>query len=882
MKIQLLFLSAALFGVALLLSIINVATAKQQGQIVGNLSFQADIYGDSGLETIEYLSDLGFHSFGGFGTNAHIYRARLHSGDEIAYAISKSNPYAFSMQATPNNGDPVTLTLTNDAYSAGIVTMPNPNEMNFTWEIEQSGLHFNIHRKVTLASNSAITAQFVIREIFLVENLGPAFTLNSFSEYLHMDDRVAAQDYDCDGISETLLAINTYSSNAYPLFGKLYEQESDRYTQISTSGNFATVETLVNGTLGLTFSNIGEEKEISAANYVSSTAKDGSLAEQQITNDIKTLLGGGHFPNRWSLRSYNTDDRGAAFVNGLMVVGSRYSLYPDSGWVNICKHWNNEGNNFVSFASFDLGGCCNATYGFGIKQNDEVVWTEQGSTSTNLGITYNKIIQVSASGVISEYQQVPPPTPPDGDWELTIRASGGFAFALIDKLPVAGSTNNTTQTINITSLLDEQINHIHFNAWDDGSGNHEWYFAVSRNGSILWENTMQVGDGTRGLSKYIHLIIDETSNVNPLPQLALPFSYLPLSPRSAFMSRTKSVFDHDLPLGFSGQDGNNTVTSYLGITRNSSSATAITSYDQHNGYDFSGWRITDGQVRAPADGTITWGYDSNALYSCTLNGITYQTRSCMATIDHGDGWQSRFLHLARTGGTDRNPVCRVGNTGQEIHAGETIGQVGNTGCSTASHIHMEVLYNDTVMDPSGWLGENNTDPWGNNEDGTASFELWENLFPPAPNSWFGVNVTNGATLTSTSDTSITLPAGAFSGTWDFTYFDTPVSEPNNNLLPTGHSFIFDGMLASSFLTSMNVATADYTFTIPYKNSEVSNIRENTLQLYWWNNESENWEALPTSVNMTTKTTVATVNRFGLFALLGEDATSYLYLPFITK
>ena len=62
---------------------------------VSNLSFQADIYGDSTLETISYIYDLSFHDYGGFGINAHIVRSGLRSGDQIAFAVSRDDINSF-------------------------------------------------------------------------------------------------------------------------------------------------------------------------------------------------------------------------------------------------------------------------------------------------------------------------------------------------------------------------------------------------------------------------------------------------------------------------------------------------------------------------------------------------------------------------------------------------------------------------------------------------------------------------------------------------------------------------------------------------------------------------------------------------------------------
>lgn len=369
--------------------------------------------------------------------------------------------------------------------------------------------------------------------------------------------------------------------------------------------------------------------------------------------------------------------------------------------------------------------------------------------------------------------------------------------------------------------------------------------------------------------------------IPPEVGLDLPFSYDPsVDSSKVFLSHTTSIFDHNLPLGFAGDDGNSTVTSYLGIDIDIDLPTGFAHYDQHNGYDFSGRRISDGQVRAPAAGTVIWGYDSTIPYSCKLNGETFQTRSCMAKIDHGDGLETHFLHLASIGGTDRDPICKEESSGQFVQAGEPIGQVGNTGCSTASHIHMEVLKNNIVIDPSGWQGGPGNDPWENHINGAASIELW--IFPvPSLESLSGIDGEEGVTLTFSDDTIIDFPSGTISGVWDFNYFDVPVSEPANGLMPTGHSFIFEGLQTASALSPLGNETSAYTITITFTDAEISNIQKDTLRLYWWDEELKTWVDLSTNLDFGAKTAVASVSQFGLFAFLGV-LENHQYLPIITR
>jgi murein DD-endopeptidase MepM/ murein hydrolase activator NlpD len=61
----------------------------------------------------------------------------------------------------------------------------------------------------------------------------------------------------------------------------------------------------------------------------------------------------------------------------------------------------------------------------------------------------------------------------------------------------------------------------------------------------------------------------------------------------------------------------------------------------------------------------------------------------LVEIDHGFGYRSRYAHMHEF-------AVRVG---QNIKRGDLVGYVGNTGLSTAPHLHYEVLINGNQVDP---------------------------------------------------------------------------------------------------------------------------------------------------------------------------------------
>ena len=67
----------------------------------------------------------------------------------------------------------------------------------------------------------------------------------------------------------------------------------------------------------------------------------------------------------------------------------------------------------------------------------------------------------------------------------------------------------------------------------------------------------------------------------------------------------------------------------------------------------------------------------------------------MVRIDHGNGFQTRYLHLAY--GT-----VNV-NVGDRVTRGQVVGYMGNTGNSFGAHLHFEVLKDGNKINPTEYL-----------------------------------------------------------------------------------------------------------------------------------------------------------------------------------
>lgn len=95
----------------------------------------------------------------------------------------------------------------------------------------------------------------------------------------------------------------------------------------------------------------------------------------------------------------------------------------------------------------------------------------------------------------------------------------------------------------------------------------------------------------------------------------------------------------------------------------------------HSGIDFAAPLGTE--VFATGDGVVEkaesnyWGYGN------------------LVTIDHGYGYKTQYAHLSMF----------ATHKGQKVKRGQLIGYVGSTGKSTGTHLHYEVLKNDTPVDP---------------------------------------------------------------------------------------------------------------------------------------------------------------------------------------
>ena len=105
-------------------------------------------------------------------------------------------------------------------------------------------------------------------------------------------------------------------------------------------------------------------------------------------------------------------------------------------------------------------------------------------------------------------------------------------------------------------------------------------------------------------------------------------------------------------------------------------------YNRHRGLDIDvpnfRWMDADFPILAVEEGTVVALEDSyfDRNTSCVSSNWNY------VTVRHANGWHVAYGHMKQ--------YSVVVSIGQEIRAGQKLGVVGSSGCSTAPHLHLEI------------------------------------------------------------------------------------------------------------------------------------------------------------------------------------------------
>lgn len=130
---------------------------------------------------------------------------------------------------------------------------------------------------------------------------------------------------------------------------------------------------------------------------------------------------------------------------------------------------------------------------------------------------------------------------------------------------------------------------------------------------------------------------------------------------------------------------------------------------KHNGIDIvkAGYQLDN--IVAHSDGTIV-----QVINNCNANTPNNASNpGNMVKIDHGNGYQTRYLHLAYS-------TVKV-SVGQKVSKGQVLGYMGNTGYSFGGHLHFEVLKNNKQIDPTSYLENDLPNDEENNKQGIDVF-----------------------------------------------------------------------------------------------------------------------------------------------------------------
>jgi len=111
------------------------------------------------------------------------------------------------------------------------------------------------------------------------------------------------------------------------------------------------------------------------------------------------------------------------------------------------------------------------------------------------------------------------------------------------------------------------------------------------------------------------------------------------------------------------------------------------------GFARSGWRKfhMGVDIAAPEGAPIRAANNGTVIFSGKTADIPAYGN--MVVIDHGNGFSTVYAHCART----------LVDRGRKVKQNQLIARVGSTGNATASHLHLELRYNGTAVDPEKYF-----------------------------------------------------------------------------------------------------------------------------------------------------------------------------------
>lgn len=312
-----------------------------------------------------------------------------------------------------------------------------------------------------------------------------------------------------------------------------------------------------------------------------------------------------------------------------------------------------------------------------------------------------------------------------------------------------------------------------------------------------------------------------------------------------------SWFDHQYPLqNFCCEPP---VMKYTGEVKNEF-------YRSHNGYDYASKNgvFLNTPVLAAAAGQATFKSWQNSAGAGNL-----------IKIDHGNGYQSWYEHLSE----ECVIICEEGQQ-VFVNKGQEIGRVGMTGNTTGPHIHFSV-FKDTdndgsfddefslgATDPLGWEGEPGQDPWPKDKGGAASFNLFIERAQPQ-----SVNIPISGGNLANNKVNINVPSDSSNEAFNLTFKNGPFDIKSLLIKSVVPSFFLNaidnlGQKITQFSQPINIS-------YDYSEADLSNIIEDSLKLYSFNEQINEWEPINTLLDKVNKIASGETLHFSQFALMGE-------------
>ncbi|GIV76135.1 MAG: hypothetical protein KatS3mg050_0529 [Litorilinea sp.] len=238
-------------------------------------------------------------------------------------------------------------------------------------------------------------------------------------------------------------------------------------------------------------------------------------------------------------------------------------------------------------------------------------------------------------------------------------------------------------------------------------------------------------------------------------------------------------------------------------------------------------------------------------------------------LDHGNGYFTRYAHLARV------DVA----VGMWVTPERSLGLMGNTGNSYGVHLHFGVYRDDgngrwdgpavdRPVDPFGWAGAA-ADPWAMERGAPASYWLWR--YDPVRT--FALLGSRGATVTDATGTiEVTVPPDALDGQVKLELAYGPATPaPPLPLRATGRSFrlaVLESLhQAESVQATSALLRAPVTVAVNLAGLDLRHLEPGQLALYQWTEGAGGWQRLPSQVDLANRTVTAQASRLGTFALL---------------